>query len=160
MSEDLEIRPALPSDLALILSLIREIAEFENLAHEVIATEEGMSEYLFGERPVAEVLIAEIGGDPVGFALFYQNFSTFVGRPGIHLEDIFVREQARGRGVGKALLIEVARIAYERQCGRLEWNVLDWNSSAIAFYESLGAKIHSEWKMTRMDAKAIANLLD
>ena len=159
MTDELEIRPAAPSDLELILSFIREIAEFEHLAHEVIATEEGLSEYLFGERPVAEVLIAELEGNPVGFALFYQNFSTFVGRPGIHLEDIFVREQARGKGVGKALLLEVARVAHRRSCGRLEWNVLDWNTSAIAFYESLGAKIHSEWKMTRMDAKAIANLV-
>ena len=154
------VLPATAADVPLILDLIRGIAEYEKLLHEVVATEELLREHLFGHRPAAEVLIARIGGQPIGFALYFHNFSTFLGRPGIYLEDIFVRPEFRGRGVGRALLKEVARVAAARNCGRLEWSVLDWNEPAIRFYESLGAKPMSEWTVYRMTADAIAKLAD
>jgi GNAT superfamily N-acetyltransferase len=146
------------ADVPLILDLIRGIAEYEKLSHEVVATEELLRDHLFGPKPTTEVLIARIEKEAVGFALFFTNFSTFLGRPGIYLEDLFVRPAHRGQGVGKALLREVAKIAQARKCGRLEWSVLDWNEPAIGFYKSLGAKPMSEWTVFRMTPDEIAAL--
>jgi GNAT superfamily N-acetyltransferase len=132
---ELEIVPATERDVPPILGFIRELAEYERLSHEVSATEETLANSLFGERPAAEVLLGYVGGDPAGFALFYHTFSTFVGRLGIYLEDLYVRPEFRGREVGRALLVYLARLAKERDCGRLEWWVLDWNEPAIRFYK-------------------------
>jgi GNAT superfamily N-acetyltransferase len=144
------IRPAAASDVPLILRFIRELAEYERLAHEVVATEDGLCETLFGARPYAEVVIAEEEGEPAGFALFFHNYSTFLGRPGIYLEDLYVRPEMRGRGTGRALLAHLARLAVERGCGRLEWWVLDWNERAIRFYRSLGARPMDDWTVFRV----------
>ena len=154
----LNIRNATPDDTALILQLIRELAEYEKLAHEVVATEEQLHENLFGAQPQAEVLIAEWNGDAAGFALFFHNFSTFLGKRGLYLEDLFVRPALRGKGVGKALLQHLARIAVERDCGRFEWAVLDWNASAREFYVSLGAKPVPEWDIFRVTGAALKRL--
>jgi GNAT superfamily N-acetyltransferase len=156
----LVIRCAEPSDVPEILSFIRELAEYERLAHEVEVTDTDLHNWLFGARPVAEVLIAEYAGEPAGFALFLPNFSTFVGKPGIYLEDLYVRPEFRGKGLGKSLLKRVIRIAYERNCGRVEWAVLDWNLPAIDFYRSLGARSMSDWTVFRLDAEAIRSLAD
>jgi GNAT superfamily N-acetyltransferase len=134
---ELEIVPATERDVPPILGFIRELVEYERLSHEVSATEETLANSLFGERPAAEVLLGYVGGDPAGFALFYHTFSTFVGRLGIYLEDLYVRPEFRGREVGRALLVYLARLAKERDCGRLEWWVLDWNEPAIRFYKVL-----------------------
>ena len=153
------IRPAVPSDLDTVAALIRELAEYEHLAHEVVLDVEELREHLFGTHPYAEVLIAEAdGGDPVGFALFFHNFSTFLGRPGIHLEDLFVRPAARGAGHGLALLRALGRIARDRECGRIEWNVLDWNEGAIRFYRSVGAEPMSDWTTFRVTGDALTQL--
>jgi len=152
------IRPATPADLPLIAELIRALAEYEKLAEEVRFDEAKLGEKLFGERPYAEVLIGEVDGAAMGFALFFHNFSTFEGRPGIYLEDLFVRPEARGKGLGKALLAELARIAVERDCARLEWWVLDWNEPSIGFYESLGARPMDEWTVMRVDGAALQAL--
>lgn len=152
------IRPAVRADLPLILEFIRGLADYERLAHEVVATEALLERWLFGERPVAEVLLAERGGTPAGFALFFHNFSTFLGRPGIYLEDLFVRPEHRGHGVGRRLLGELARLAVARGCGRLEWSVLDWNESAIGFYRSLGAVAQDEWTVYRVTGDALLRL--
>jgi GNAT superfamily N-acetyltransferase len=157
---DLRISPATASDVPVILDLIRGLAEYEKLSHEVVASEELLRRHLFGPQRAAEVRIALLNGSPAGFALFFHNFSTFLGRPGIYLEDIFVRPEYRGKGIGKALLKEVARIAAERDCGRLEWSVLDWNEPAIRFYESLGARAMSQWTVYRMTADAIRKLAE
>src|SRR5579863_7485654 len=133
----LRIRAATAADVSLILGFIRELAEYEKLSHEVVATEADIHASLFGPKPVAECVLAELHGQPVGFALFFHNFSTFLGRPGIYLEDLFVRPYARCKGVGKALLRELAKLTVQRKCGRLEWAVLDWNEPAIAFYKKL-----------------------
>jgi GNAT superfamily N-acetyltransferase len=154
----LTIRPASAGDVPLILTFIRELAEYERLTDEVVATEELLREALFGPRPKAEVLLAEWAGAPAGFALFFHNFSTFVGRPGIYLEDVFVRPPLRGRGIGKALLVRLAAIAVERGCGRLEWAVLDWNEPAIGFYKSLGAVALDEWTTYRLAGDALREL--
>ncbi|HZK82799.1 MAG TPA: GNAT family N-acetyltransferase [Humisphaera sp.] len=156
--ENLSILPATSTDVPLILELIRGIAEYEKLSHEVVATEALLREHLFGPRPMAEVRIARVGDKAVGFALFFHNFSTFLGRPGLYLEDLFVRPEFRGQGIGKALLTEVGKIAAERKCGRFEWSVLDWNDPAIKFYESLGAKPMSEWTIYRMTEDTIQKL--
>ena len=153
-----EVRPAGQADVPLVLAMIRELAEYERLPHEAVATEELLREHLFGERPAADVLIAALDGQPVGFALFFQTFSTFLGRPGIYLEDVFVRPEFRGRGVGRALLRQVARRAVERNCGRLEWSVLDWNEPAIGFYKKLGAVPMSEWTTFRVTGSALEKL--
>lgn len=158
MSASPTIRPALRGDVPLILAFIRELAAFERLADEVVATEDALAGTLFGPHPAAEVLIAEIDGVAVGFALFFRNYSTFLGRPGIFLEDLFVRPAARGRGIGRALLSRLATIAAERGCGRLEWAVLDWNESAIGFYEKLGATARSDWTTYRLTGDALARL--
>lgn len=154
----LNIRPAHAADVPLILALIRELAVYEKLAHQVVATEERLRENLFGARPQAEVLIAEWNGEPAGFALFFHNFSTFLGRQGLYLEDLFVREQHRGKGIGKALLVRLAGIAVERGCGRFEWAVLDWNTPAQDFYKSLGASPVPEWDIFRVTGEALRHL--
>jgi GNAT superfamily N-acetyltransferase len=155
---EIVIRPATPDDVPLILQFIRDLAEYEKLSHEVSATESLLHEHLFGPRPVAESLIAELGSRPVGFALFFHNFSTFLGRPGIYVEDIFVRPAARGGGVGRLLLREIARIAIQRNCGRLEWSVLDWNEPGIGFYRKHGAKPMDEWTTFRVTGPALERL--
>lgn len=151
----LSIRPAERADLAIIAQFIRDLAEYERLAHEVRFEEAVLGERLFGARPYAEVLIGEIDGTPNGFALFFHNFSTFEGKPGVYLEDLFVRPEARGSGLGKALLSALAQIAIERDCARLEWSVLDWNDPAIQFYKKLGAKAMDEWTVFRVDGDAL-----
>lgn len=152
------IDPATAADVSLILQWVRELAEFEHLAHEAQATEEGLREGLFGARPYAEVLIARLHGEAVGFALFFHNFSTFLGKAGIYLEDLYVREAYRARGVGEALLRRVAAIAVERGCGRYEWSVLDWNQRAIDFYRKLGARPMSDWTIFRVSGEALEKL--
>lgn len=154
----LAIRPATPADLSLIARLIRDLAEYEKLAHEVRFDEAVLGEKLFGARPYAEVVIGEIDGVAMGFALFFHNFSTFEGRPGIYLEDLFVRPEARGSGLGKALLSHLAMLAVERDCARLEWSVLDWNAPAIGFYQALGARAMDDWTVMRVDGEALARL--
>lgn len=154
----LTIRPATPADLPLIAQFIRDLADYERLAHEVRFDEAVLGERLFGARPYAEVLIGEIDGAPQGFALFFHNFSTFEGKPGVYLEDLFVRPEARGSGLGKALLKRLAALAVERDCARLEWAVLDWNEPAIQFYKSLGAKLMDEWTVMRVDGDALDSL--
>lgn len=157
---DVSIREAVPADIDLIHGFIRALADYEKLAHEVRADRAVLAEHLFGARPMAEVLIAEHDGDPVGFALFFHNFSTFEGRPGIYLEDLFVTPEARGIGAGKALLARLAQLAIERGCARLEWAVLDWNQPAIDFYRSLGAHGMDEWTVNRVDGEALAKLAE
>jgi GNAT superfamily N-acetyltransferase len=152
------IRSAISADLPLIAQFIRDLAEYERLAHEVRFDETMLGDRLFGVRPYAEVLIGEIDGAPQGFALFFHNFSTFEGRPGIYLEDLFVRPEARGSGLGKALLAALAQIAVKRDCARLEWSVLDWNDPAIQFYKKLGARPMDEWTVFRVDGNALAKL--
>ena len=151
----LSIRNAVQDDLPLIAQFIRDLAAYEKLAHEVRFDEADLGERLFGERRYAEVLIGEIDGAPQGFALFFHNFSTFEGKPGVYLEDLFVRPQARGSGLGKALLSRLAALAVERDCARLEWSVLDWNEPAIAFYKSVGAMPMDEWTVMRVDGDAL-----
>jgi GNAT superfamily N-acetyltransferase len=152
------IRAATSSDLPVILAFIRELAAYEQLQHQVVATEALLQQHLFGERPVAEALLAETEGQAQGFALFFPHFSTFLGRPGIYLEDLYVRETARGRGIGKALLSRLARIAVERAWGRVEWAVLDWNAPAIGFYKGLGATILDDWRICRLTGDALVQL--
>jgi GNAT superfamily N-acetyltransferase len=152
------IRPATPTDLSLILSFIRGLAEYERLLDECVATEDLLREHLFGARPYCEVVIAEDAEGPAGFALFFHNYSTFLAKPGIYLEDIFVRPERRGHGLGKALLVHLAKLAVERGCGRLEWSVLDWNAPSIAFYESLGARPQDGWTVYRLTDGALAEL--
>lgn len=154
----ISIRPATADDLPLIAQLIRDLAEYERLAHEVRFDDAVLASKLFGPRPYAEVVIGELNGAPQGFALFFHNFSTFEGRPGIYLEDLFVQPEARGSGLGKALLAHLAALAVERDCARLEWSVLDWNEPAIGFYKSLGARLMDEWTVMRVDGDALARL--
>lgn len=153
-----EIRPATEDDVPIILSLIRELAEYERLSHEVVATEGLLRESLFGAWRGAEVLIACCKGAPAGFALFFHSFSTFLGRPGIYLEDLYVKPEFRGRGIGRALLTHLARLAKERGCGRLEWAVLDWNEPAIKLYKSIGAVPMDEWTVYRVTGEALETL--
>jgi GNAT superfamily N-acetyltransferase len=152
------IREAELSDVPVIADLIRGLARFEKLEDEVTMTDELLTKNLFGPRRYAETLIAEEGGSPVGFALFFHNFSTFLAKPGIYLEDLFVVPEQRGHGIGRALLQRLAQIAVERDCGRLEWAVLDWNRDAIGFYERLGAKPNSEWTVYRLTGEALTSL--
>ena len=152
------IRSATPADVPLILDFIGQLADYERLRHEAVATEAGLREALFGARPAAEVLIAELAGEAVGFALFFHNFSTFLGRRGLYLEDLFVRPEFRGRGVGRALLARLAALAVERDCGRFEWAVLHWNEPAIGFYRSLGAEPMTDWSTYRMTGAALQRL--
>ena len=154
----LTIRPAAPADLPLIGELIRDLAVYERLADEVRFDEQVLGEKLFGPRPYAEVVIGELDGAAQGFALFFHNFSTFEGRPGIYLEDLFVREPARGSGLGQALLAHLAALAVARDCARLEWSVLDWNAPAIGFYQKLGARAMDDWTIMRLDGDALTGL--
>ena len=154
----LSVRPATPADLSLIAALIGALADYEKLAHEVRFDTARLGEKLFGPRPYAEVLIGEVDGEPRGFALFFHNFSTFEGRPGIYLEDLFVMPEGRALGLGRALLAELARLAVERDCARLEWAVLDWNEPAIGFYRSLGARPLDDWTVMRVDGEALWRL--
>jgi len=158
MSEPLVIRPATRADSATILSLIRALADYEKLSHEVVATAETLRETLFGERPQAEAIVAEWDGEPAGLALFFHNYSTFLSRRGIYLEDLFVKPELRRRGIGKALFIRIAQIAVERGCGRFEWSVLDWNEPAIGFYKALGAEPMSEWTVFRLSGEPLRKL--
>jgi GNAT superfamily N-acetyltransferase len=158
MAGDVTVRAAEDHEVALILSFIRELAQYERLAHEVVATEELLRRALFGPRRYAEVVFACVNGTAVGFALYFFSFSTFLGRPGLYLEDLFVRPAARGRGVGTVLLQWLATHALERGCGRLEWAVLDWNRDAIAFYLKLGAVFMDDWKACRVTGAALEAL--
>ena len=158
MSADFSIRPAVAADVPLILALIRELAAFERLADEVVADEALLARHLFGPQPVAEVLLAFSGEVPAGFALFFQNFSTFLARPGIYLEDLFVRPEFRGLGIGRTLLERIARLAVARGCGRFEWAVLDWNENAIGFYRKLGAQLMDDWRICRVTGPALERL--
>jgi GNAT superfamily N-acetyltransferase len=150
MMASIRIVPAQVDDVPVILRMIKALAEYEQLTHEVVATEEDLRQSLFGPRPAGEVLLAYSGDMPIGFALFFHNFSTFLGRHGLYLEDLFVVPEWRGRGVGKQLLAHVASIAESRNCGRMEWAVLDWNESAIAFYQRMGAHVLDEWRLCRL----------
>ena len=154
----ISLRFATADDAGLILDFIRQLAEYEKLTHEMVTDEDQLRQSLFGERRVAEVVIASYDGEPAGFALFFHNFSTFLGRPGIYLEDLFVIPALRGHGIGQVLLSHLAKIAAERGCGRFEWSVLDWNTDAIRFYERLGAKPMDEWTVFRIASDALEEL--
>ncbi len=155
-----EIRPALESDVPLILSFIKALAAYEKMENEVVATESILRDNLFGPRKCAEVLLGYYENVPVSFALFFHNFSTFIGKPGIYLEDLFVKPEMRGKGIGQAMLAYLGKIAIERDCGRLEWWVLDWNESAIKFYKHLGAKSMDEWTVFRVTGDTLKELAD
>ncbi|MEM6521580.1 MAG: GNAT family N-acetyltransferase [Cyanobacteria bacterium P01_C01_bin.70] len=152
------ITAAQPQDVATIYRLIMALAEYEKLPHEVTGSAEDLAQHLFGDRAYAEALMARVDEIPVGFALFFHNYSTFLMKPGIYLEDLFVLPDYRGRGIGKALLQYLGKLAVKRGCGRLEWNVLDWNSPAITFYERIGAEIKPEWQLCRVAGEALKNL--
>jgi GNAT superfamily N-acetyltransferase len=154
----LSIHRARPEESALIFSLLFELAEYEKLGHEVVATETGIADALFGNNPILFCEIAEWEGKPAGFAIWFFNFSTFAGRPGIYLEDLFVRPAFRGNGIGKALLVHLARLCVENNWSRLQWSVLDWNTPSIEFYKSLGAVMMDEWKLARINGEALARL--
>lgn len=158
MNDIFEIKQASVQDVPLILSLIKELAEYEKLSHEVIATEEMLKNSLFGEKSHAEIIIGFLNHTPVSFALYFHSYSTFLGRPGIYLEDLYVKQEFRGQGVGQKMLAYIAQIAKERKCGRLEWSVLDWNEPAISFYKRLGAKAMDEWTVYRLTGEALDNL--
>lgn len=158
MPDHFVIQPATEEDVPLILRLIRELAEYERAPNDAVATEAQLREVFFGEKPAAEVLLAFEDKEPVGFAVYFFNFSTWLGRPGLYLEDLFVRPELRGKGYGRALLERLARIAHERGCGRMEWAVLDWNEPAIQFYKKLGAKPMEEWTVFRLTREGIAAL--
>ncbi len=155
MSDAITIRPAREDEVPLVLQFVRELAEYEHLLHEAVATEERVRRDLFGPRPYAEVVFACLDGEPVGFALFFHNYSTFVGKPGIYLEDLVRATECARQGLGKALLTWLAAEAVRRDCGRLEWSVLDWNEPSIKFYKPLGARPMDEWTMYRLDGEAL-----
>ena len=157
-SVDLSISPAQSDDVPTILRFIRMLAEYERLTHLVVADERKLRDTLFGDRPYADVLIARLGGQPAGLALFFHRYSTFLAKPGIYLEDLFVLPELRDRGIGKALLKALARVAQERNCGRIEWSVLDWNEPAIGFYKRLGAAVLPDWRVCRLTEEGIEKL--
>jgi GNAT superfamily N-acetyltransferase len=159
-TDPLRLRMAEEKDIPLILDFIRKLAYYERLSHEVVATEGDLGKYLFGQEKVAEVILGYEGRVPVGFALFFHNFSTFLGKPGIYLEDLFVLEEFRGKGYGKSLLTYLAKLAIERDCGRLEWAVLDWNEPSIEFYKSLGATLLNEWIVNRVSGEKLLKLAE
>jgi GNAT superfamily N-acetyltransferase len=152
------IRPASSSDAEAIVGLIRELADFEQLSHLVVVTPDSLRTHLFGARPAAEAVVAERGGQTVGFALYFTNFSTFLGRPGLYLEDLYVQPAHRGKGLGRMLLRHLARVAVQRGCGRFEWSVLDWNAHAIRFYEKMGATVMPDWRICRVTGPALQAL--
>lgn len=152
------IRPSTARDAALILGFIRELAEYEKLAHEVTATEQDIQLQLFGSNPKAECVIAELDGAPIGFALYFHNFSTFLAKPGLYLEDLYIKPQFRGHGYGRRLLSHLAKLAMTRGCGRFEWAVLDWNEPAIRFYQSFGAEMMEAWRINRLSGEALQKL--
>jgi len=158
MTSRFSIRPAIENDVPVILALIKELAEYEKLSHEVSATADDINRSLFGDRPYAEALIGEIDGKPISFALFFYNYSTFLGKPGIYLEDLYVRPQHRGNGFGRKMLVHIARLVKERNWGRFEWSVLDWNTPAIRTYEKLGAEPMTEWILYRLTGDALDRL--
>lgn len=158
MSADPLIRPATPTDLDVIVDLIRELAEFEQLSHLVVVTPQSLRPHLFGPKPVAESVVAQVEGRVVAFALFFTNFSTFLGRPGLYLEDLYVQPAFRGRGVGGGLLRHLAALALQRGCGRFEWSVLDWNAQAIAVYQKMGATVMPDWRICRVTGEALQAL--
>jgi hypothetical protein len=149
------LRPATPADLPVVVGLIRELAEYERLSHLVVVTPESLAPHLFGPRPAAEAVVGEIEGQVVAFALFFTNFSTFLGRPGLYLEDLYVQPAHRGTGLGRALLRHLGALAVARGCGRFEWSVLDWNENAISFYESMGAVVLPDWRICRVTGEAL-----
>jgi GNAT superfamily N-acetyltransferase len=155
MPDQIAVRPSTEADVPLILSLIRDLAEYERLLHEVVVTEEQLQRDLFGPRPYAEALIGTVNGEGVGFALFFHSYSTFAGAPCLYLEDLFVRPASRKVGLGKRLLQAVAKIAVERNCPRYEWSVLEWNTPSIGFYESVGARMSADWRRMRMDGESL-----
>ncbi len=152
------IRHAEESDVPLILWFVKELANYEKLSHEVLATEDDFRQYLFGEKQFAEVVIGEFRSEPVGYALYFYNFSTFTGKPGIYLEDLYVKSEERGKGFGKALLAYLAKLAVDQKCGRYEWAVLDWNEPSINFYESIGASLMKEWIINRVTGDSLLKL--
>ena len=155
MTTPFTLRPAAPADLPAIVGLIRELADFEHLSHLVVVTPESLRPHLFGDKPAAEAVVAEVQGRVVAFARFFTNFSTFLGRPGLYLEDLYVQPAHRGAGLGKALLQHLGALAVERGCGRFEWSVLDWNENAIRFYEKMGATVMPDWRICRVTGKAL-----
>ena len=157
-NESFKIRQAKDTDVSIILGFIRGLAEYERLLDQVVATESSLKNTLFGERPFAEVIIGELNSKPIGFALFFHNYSSFHGKPGLYLEDLYVQPNYRGHGYGKILLSYLAKMAIERNCGRFEWSVLDWNEPAIQFYKKIGAKPMSEWTVQRLDGAALEKL--
>src|SRR5579863_3358382 len=158
MTDPVRIRSATPADVPLILGLIRELAEYEKMLPQVTASEADLRNSLFGPKPAAECVIAEQDSKPAGFALFFHNFSTFLGKPGLYLEDLYVKPQLRGKGLGRRLLAHLAALAMSRGCGRFEWAVLDWNEPAIRFYKSLGARTMESWKINRLTGDALKAL--
>jgi GNAT superfamily N-acetyltransferase len=158
MKGTFHLRPATAADVPVILRLVRALADYEKLSHEVTATEERLRRHLFGGRPAAEVILAGEDGVEAGFAVFFQSFSTFLGQPGIYLEDLYVRPEFRGRGWGKAMMVYLARLARQRECGRFEWAVLDWNKPSLDFYQAIGARPMSDWTVQRMTGEALAAL--
>lgn len=158
VADNFQIRPSTAHDAMLILGFIRELAEYEKLAHEVTATEQDIQAQLFGPKPKAECVIAQLDGKPMGFALYFHNFSTFLGKPGLYLEDLYVKPEFRGRGYGKRLLAYLAKLAVARGCGRFEWAVLDWNAPAIRFYQGLGAEMLQSWRINRVSGRALQKL--
>ncbi|HSH96085.1 MAG TPA: GNAT family N-acetyltransferase [Roseimicrobium sp.] len=154
------LRPAVDADVATIHAMIRELAEFERLLHEVQSTEEDLRRALFGACPAAEAIVVEVDGTPAGFAIFFGHYSTFTGRTGLYLEDLYVRPQYRGSGLGKALLTGVGRLAFERGAARYEWSVLDWNENAIRFYKGCGAELHGDWRRMRVSGEALKKLAE
>ena len=158
-AQQFTIRPAVENDVALILQFIKGLGEYEKLSHEVVATEEKLRKTLFKQK-MAEVIIGEYGGEPVGFALFFHNYSTFLGQAGIYLEDLFIMPEMRGKGLGKTMLKHLAKLAVERECGRLEWACLDWNEPSISFYKGLGAKALDDWTVYRVTGETLLKLAD
>lgn len=152
------VAPATPADVPVLFQLVKALAAYEKLTHEVTGTAEDLAQQLFGDRPYAEALLARVDGVPAGFALFFHNFSTFLMRPGIYLEDLFVLPEYRGQGIGKRLLQTLGKLAIARNCGRLDWMVLDWNDPAIAFYQRMGAELKPEWQLCRVTGKSLEQL--
>ncbi|HEY9881300.1 MAG TPA: GNAT family N-acetyltransferase [Leptolyngbyaceae cyanobacterium] len=154
-ASEVDIQAATPEDVPVLFALIQALAEYEKLVHEVVGTAAELHNHLFGERPYVEAVVARVDGKAAGFALFFHNYSTFLTKPGIYLEDLFVLPEYRRQGVGKAVLVYLGKLALSRGCGRFEWNVLDWNTPAIAFYESMGAEIKPDWRLCRVSGEAL-----